>query len=175
MNLKDFIATVPDFPKAGIMFRDVSPLLASPAAFHASIEGLAEKFSGVAIDKIVGFDARGFIFGAALALKLGVPFVMLRKKGKLPGDTVSVAYGLEYGKATLEIKRDAIAKGERVLFVDDLLATGGTALAGVELVEGLGGVVLGFAFVIELADLGARAKLLPHVVHALVSYDGDDA
>lgn len=174
MNFKDSIATIPNFPKQGIVFRDVSPLLADPKAFHAAISAFASEWKGKQVDKIAGFDARGFIFGAALALKLGVPFVMLRKKGKLPGKTVSVVYGLEYGAATLEMQKGAVAVDDQVLLVDDLLATGGTAEAGATLVEAEGGTVVGFAFIVELTDLSGRAKIAAYPIQALVSFKETD-
>jgi adenine phosphoribosyltransferase len=160
---------VKDFPKPGIIFKDISPLLADPVQMKALIMGLASDWKGK-VDVICGFDARGFIFGSLLAYELSIPFVMLRKKGKLPGKTVSVSYGLEYGSSELELQDDAIKKGDKVLLVDDLLATGGTAEAGCRLVEMFGGEVKGIQFIIELSELKGKDKLSAYPVHSVVSF-----
>lgn len=171
MDLKDFIAAVPDFPKSGIIFRDVSPLLAHHAARDETITRLAKFARSVRAEYIAGFDARGFIFGVLVAEKMGIPFIMLRKKGKLPGKTHSVEYELEYGIASLEIQEGILPLGGRVLLVDDLLATGGTAKAGISLVEQAGGIVVGLACVIELISLGGRARLDSTSVYSEIQYD----
>lgn len=168
-NLDAFIRPVPDFPKPGILFRDISPLLQNPKAFAEVIDEFAKRWEGKA-DTIAALDARGFIFGSALAVKLGLPLSMVRKQGKLPSDCYQESYGLEYGKDTVELQKDAFPKGARVLIVDDLLATGGTALAACKLVERAGGSVVGCAFVIELADLEGRSKLPNCEIDSLVSY-----
>jgi adenine phosphoribosyltransferase len=169
--LTPFIRDIPDFPKEGIVFKDITPLLADPTAFNRCLDGL----SGTCpedTDIIVGIESRGFIFGAALAARRGLPFVPARKPGKLPAETVRVEYELEYGTDSLEIHRDAIEHGQRVVIVDDLLATGGTAKACGQLVEELGGHVSAYSFVIDLAFLGGAAKLGGRApVHALVRID----
>lgn len=151
------VRDVPDYPEPGVMFRDITPLLADPVAFGRTIEALADGLGPV--DIVAGIEARGFIVAAPLALRLGAGFLPVRKAGKLPGETVGVDYGLEYGEARIEILADAVSPGDRVLVVDDVLATGGTAAAAVELVENRGGHVVGLRFLIELAALGGRAKL----------------
>src|SRR5205807_2802378 len=157
-RLRAVIRDLPDFPREGVLFKDVTTLLGDAAAFRAAIDGLVEAHAGQAIDHVVGVESRGFILGGAVAYRLGAGFVPVRKPGKLPAERISVSYTLEYGESVLEIHTDAIRPGERVLVVDDLLATGGTAAATVELVQRLGGVVVGVAFLIELAFLdGARA------------------
>ena len=170
MSTKSFIQDVPDFPKPGIMFRDISPLLASPDAFGEVVRLIAHEWKG-SVDAVAGLDARGFLFGAPLALALGVPFVMIRKKGKLPGDVESFSYDLEYGSDTVEMKRGSLKKGARVLIVDDLLATGGTATAACALVESVDARVAGCAFVIELVGLGGREKLGNRSIQSLVTYE----
>jgi adenine phosphoribosyltransferase len=169
-HLRELVRDVPDFPRAGILFRDVTPLLRSPAGLAGVVEALAARYRGVPLDAIAGIESRGFLFGAPLALALGVGFVPVRKAGKLPGATVRTEYELEYGSASLEVHRDALAPGERVLLVDDLLATGGTAAAAVHLLGELGATVPEIAFVIELEFLGGRRRLEPHPVHALLAY-----
>ena len=173
-TVKDYIRTIADFPHEGIMFRDVTTLFADPRGLRMAVDQLLHPYAGTRIDKVVGLEARGFILGGAVAHQLSVGFVPIRKKGKLPGTVISEAYTLEYGEAVVEVHDDAIAAGEKVLVVDDLLATGGTAEAGIRLVERLGGVVVGCAFVIDLPDLGGRAKLeaMGHEVHALCAYEG---
>lgn len=174
-SVKDYIRTIPDFPQAGIMFRDVTTLFADPRGFRMAIDQLLHPYAGEPIDKVVGLEARGFILGGAVAHQLSVGFVPIRKKGKLPGATIEQDYVLEYASATVELHDDAIAAGERVLVVDDLLATGGTAEAGIKLIERLGGEIIGCAFVIDLPDLGGRARLeaMGMAVHALCEFAGD--
>ena len=167
--LKNLIRIVPDFPKPGISFKDISPLLADPDAFKSVIEALAKNWTGK-VDAIAALDARGFVFGSALAIALGVSFVMVRKKGKLPGAVNQVSYGLEYGTDVLEVAADAFSPAMRVLIVDDLLATGGTAEAAVRLVEAAGALVTGIAVVIELSELNGRQKLAGYDVDALLVY-----
>jgi adenine phosphoribosyltransferase len=171
VDLRARIRDIPDFPKPGIVFKDITPLLLDPAAFDYAVHALAENARPLGVELIVAAEARGFVFGGALARELGVGFVPARKPGKLPLETVSVRYGLEYGVDELELHADAVSGGTRVLVHDDLLATGGTARAKVELVEQLGGRVVGCAFVVELAFLNGRARLAGHDVHALVRYD----
>jgi adenine phosphoribosyltransferase len=169
--IRDSIRDVPDFPKPGVLFRDITPLLAEPDTLSACLDLLAETFKGEKIDKIAAVESRGFIFGCALADRLEVGFVPVRKPGKLPWRTQSVTYDLEYGSDTIEMHVDAIEPGERVLIVDDLLATGGTAAATVELINRLEGVVVGAAFVIELVPLNGRSKLEGVTVTSLVAYE----
>jgi adenine phosphoribosyltransferase len=165
-----YIRDIPDFPKKGIVFKDITPLLANPRAFHIVLDTMAERFIGEHIDAVVGVDARGFIFGGALAARLNASFVPARKPGKLPGASDSVAYDTEYSTATLEMHKGSIREGARAIVVDDLLATGGTACAAAELVRKQGGYVIAFAFAIELAFLGGREKLLPVRVESVISY-----
>lgn len=174
MNLKDAIRTIPDFPKEGIMFRDITTLMTNPKAFKASIDAMAAPYKDKGLDNVAGIDARGFVFGAAVAYALGVGFVPIRKKGKLPFKTYTQEYELEYGTDTLEIHADAIRKGEKVLLIDDLIATGGTAEASIKLLEQIGADIIGAAFVIDLPDLGGLGKItsLGIPVTALVAYDG---
>lgn len=174
-RVEDYIRTIPDFPHEGIMFRDVTTLFNDPRGFRLAIDLLLHPYIGMEIDRVVGLEARGFILGGAVAHQLSVGFVPVRKKGKLPGATIEQAYTLEYGEAVVELHDDAIQPGEQVLIVDDLLATGGTAEAGIRLIERLGGVVVGCAFVVDLPDLGGRARLeaLGVEVHALCAYAGD--
>jgi len=170
MDLKARIRDIPDFPQPGILFRDITPLLGDPQAFRAVIDGLVEVAVESTPSCIVGIESRGFIFGAPLAERLALPFIPVRKPGKLPAARMSVEYSLEYGESRLDIHEDAMLPGSRALIVDDLLATGGTALAAAKLVEMLGGVVAGFAFVIELGALHGRGKLAGYDVHSLVEY-----
>ena len=174
-TVRDYIRTIPDFPHEGIMFRDVTTLFADPRGFRIAIDQLLHPYAGTDINRIVGLEARGFILGGAIAHQLSVGFVPIRKKGKLPGKTLSQDYTLEYGEATMEIHDDAIQPGEKVLVVDDLLATGGTAEAGIKLLEKLGAEIVGCAFVIDLPDLGGRAKLeaMGIDIHALCAFEGD--
>ena len=169
MSLESHITTIADFPKPGIVFRDVMPLLRNPRAFAEVLEDLRAPWIGK-IDCVAAPESRGFLFGVPLALALGVSFVPVRKAGKLPGPTVKLDYDLEYGSDSLEVQVGAIASGARVLLVDDLLATGGTALAACNLVKSVGGEVVGCAFVIELADLHGRMKLSGFEVRSLVTY-----
>lgn len=173
-TVKDYIRTIVDFPHEGIMFRDVTTLFADPRGFRMCVDQLLHPYAGEPIDKVVGLEARGFILGGAVAHQLTVGFVPIRKKGKLPGATLSQPYTLEYGEAVMEIHDDAVAPGERILVVDDLLATGGTAEAGIKLLERLGAEIVGCAFVIDLPDLGGRAKLeaMGMEVHALCAFEG---
>ncbi len=164
------IRDIPDFPKPGILFKDLTPLLRDPVALNVAIEALAEPFRDAGVTAVAGMEARGFIFGTLVAAALGVGFVPLRKPGKLPAATHSVAYDLEYGSATLEIHRDALDASDRVLLVDDLMATGGTAAASLALVRLTGATVLGCAFVIELDFLNGRAALGDCRVHSLLHY-----
>ena len=159
MDLTKYIRTVPDFPEPGIMFRDVTTLFAEPVAFKAMIEQFNLKFTNIDIDYIGGIDARGFIIGAALALTREIGFVPVRKKGKLPYDTIAEDYALEYGTATLELHTDAVSAGSKILIVDDLIATGGTAIAAVNLFRRLNADVVGCAFLVDLPDLGGADKL----------------
>jgi adenine phosphoribosyltransferase len=171
-DLKRFIRDIPDFPKPGIVFKDITPLLADAAAFRAMIDALVAPYRG-RVDSVLGIESRGFIIGAAAALALGTGIAIVRKPGKLPYRTHRASYELEYGSDTLEIHHDAVGHGHRVLLIDDLLATGGTASAAIELVGRCGGVVTACAFVIELGFLNGRRRLVPHEVHALLCYDGE--
>ncbi|MDP2518067.1 adenine phosphoribosyltransferase [Shimia thalassica] len=158
-DVKDYIRTIVDFPHEGILFRDVTTLFADPRGFRMAIDQMLHPFAGERIDKVVGLEARGFILGGAIAHQLSLGFVPIRKKGKLPGTTISEEYKLEYGEAIVEIHDDAIQPGEKVLVVDDLLATGGTAEAGIKLIERLGGEIVACSFIVDLPELGGRAKL----------------
>ena len=163
-----YVRDVPDFPTPGILFKDITPLLASPEAFHAAVQAMGEPFRKAKVDKVLGIEARGFMFGAPLARDLGAGFVPLRKPGKLPRETVRVSYGLEYGKDALEIHRDALRPGERILIADDVLATGGTAEAASRLAEELGAELVGLSFFLELAFLKGRERLVPRPTHAVL-------
>jgi adenine phosphoribosyltransferase len=171
IQLSDYIRDIPDFPQPGILFRDITPLLAHPEAFRVAIRRMADHYQGAKIDMIVAAEARGFIFAAPLALDLGVGFVPIRKPGKLPFDTHSFHYELEYGTDTLEMHADGVTRGQRVLIVDDLLATGGTVRACCQLLERVGAEVAGCAFLIELCALGGAAKIAPYPVFSLLEYD----
>ncbi|MEN9061992.1 adenine phosphoribosyltransferase [Ponticoccus litoralis] len=173
-DVKDYIRTIVDFPHEGILFRDVTTLFADPRGFRLAIDQLLNPYAGLRFDKVVGLEARGFILGGAVAHQLSAGFVPIRKKGKLPGAVISEEYTLEYGEAVVEVHDDAIAPGERILLVDDLLATGGTAEAGIRLVERLGGEIIGCAFIVDLPELGGRAGLeaMGMEVHALCAYAG---
>ena len=173
-TVQDYIRTIVDFPHEGILFRDVTTLFADPRGFRMAVDQMLHPYAGLRIDKVVGLEARGFILGGAIAHQLSVGFVPVRKKGKLPGPVISEEYTLEYGEAVVEIHDDAIQPGETVLIVDDLLATGGTAEAGIKLIERLGGKILSCAFVIDLPDLGGRKRLaaLGMDVHALCAFEG---
>jgi len=172
MNLKEKIRTVPNWPVKGVMFRDITTLLQDPEAFQESCNMLYNRYKDKNIDKIVGIDARGFIFGAVLAYKLNIGFVPARKKGKLPFKTIREEYNLEYGKDVVEMHADAIEKGERILIVDDLIATGGTISAAAKMVARLGGEIVECAFVVELPDLKGREQIKEYKVFALTEYEG---
>ena len=174
MNLKDSIRTIPDFPKPGIMYRDITTLLTNRKALKQSIADLAAPYKEMNIDNVAGIEARGFIFGTAVAYELGAGFVPIRKKGKLPFDTYEQDYELEYGQDTIEMHADSIRKGERVLVVDDLIATGGTAEAAIKLIQKTGAEIVGAAFVVDLPDLGGLKRItdMGVPVTALVAYDG---
>lgn len=161
-RLKDTIRDVPDFPKAGILFRDITPVLEDPVLCHAVVEGFVEALSGRRIDAIAGIESRGFLFGMPLAMRLGVPFITVRKKGKLPYRTVSYKYDLEYGSAEIEMHEDVLRPGMNVLVHDDLLATGGTAAASAELIHSQGATLAGFSFLIELSFLDGVHRLKPY-------------
>ena len=169
-TLRAAVRDVPDFPKPGIVFKDITPILADGALFRESISLLCETAGGAKIDKVVGIDARGFIFAAAVADRLGAGFIPVRKKGKLPWKTHFTAYELEYGEASVELHQDAVKPGETILVVDDLLATGGTAAAALKLLDGLGANVLGVSVLIELEFLNGRSKLAPPPLHTIISY-----
>jgi adenine phosphoribosyltransferase len=173
--LTDYIRTIPDFPVPGVQFRDVTTLFAAPEAFRRAVDELAAPYHGDGVDIIVAMDARGFILGGAIAYNLGLPFVPIRKKGKLPGRTIVEAYSLEYGDAIIEIHEDAFQAGARVLLIDDLLATGGTAVAGIKLIERLGGHIVAASFVVNLPDLGGEKRLkdMGIEVHTLCAFAGD--
>ena len=175
MDLKKYIRTVPNFPNDGIMFRDVTTLFNHAGAFGKAVSQFKDLWREYRVEAIAGIDARGFIIGGALATKLGLPFIALRKKGKLPYKTISEEYDLEYGKASLEIHTDAIQNGDSVLIVDDLIATGGTAIAAVNLIKALGGNIVGCGFIIDLPDLGGAKKLEDSgvKVKSLISYRGE--
>jgi len=167
-DLRSFVRDVPDFPTQGILFRDITPLLASPEAFLRAVQAMAEPFRGDSVGKVLGIEARGFMFGAAIARELGVGFVPVRKPGKLPRETLRVDYGLEYGKDSLEIHKDACGPGERILVADDVLATGGTADAAGQLADRLGARVVGMTFFIELQDLKGRQRLGKRRLHSVL-------
>jgi adenine phosphoribosyltransferase len=173
-TVKDYIRTIVDFPHEGILFRDVTTLFADARGFRMAIDQLLTPYAGMRIDKVAGLEARGFILGGAVAHQLSCGFVPIRKKGKLPGRTIAQSYTLEYGEAVVEVHDDAMQAGEKVLVVDDLLATGGTAEAGIRLIERLGADVIGCAFVVDLPDLGGRRKLeaMGMDVHALCAFEG---
>jgi len=173
LDLRSCIRSIPDFPKPGIMFRDITPLLRNVRAFDEAVRRMAEPYREGEVDVVVGAESRGFIFGAPIALRLGAGFVPIRKKGKLPAETVSVTYDLEYGTDTMEMHVDAVTQGTRVLMVDDLLATGGTMAASCEMVEKAGGRIVGVEFLIELAFLGGRAKLARYPVRSQIVYDDE--
>ena len=170
MNLTDFIRDIPDFPEPGIVFKDITPLLANPEALQFAQKGLLEMVSGLTIDKVVGIESRGFLLGPALALELNAGFVPMRKPGKLPYKTKSKAYGLEYGQDVLELHIDSIKPGEKVLIHDDVLATGGTAEAACELVESLGGEVVLCQFILELSFLKGSDRLANYSINSLMQY-----
>jgi adenine phosphoribosyltransferase len=171
VGLRRFIRDVPDFPKPGILFRDITPLLADPRAFQETIDLISARYEGRGITKVVAIESRGFVFACPVALRLGAGFIPLRKPGKLPYKTIRESYALEYGEATIEIHQDAISPGDKLLVLDDLLATGGTAAAAVSLVRKLGGEVVELCFVIELAALKGREKLPGTPIFSLLTFD----
>jgi len=175
MNLESLIRTIPDYPKPGIMFRDITTLLQHPAGFRHSVDMLVQPFAGAGVNRVAGMEARGFILGGAVAHQLSVGFVAIRKKGKLPWQTISAEYQLEYGTDEMEIHIDSIKNGDKVILIDDLIATGGTACAATELIREAGGEVVGASFVIDLPDLGGRKKLeaLNVPVRTLIEFEGD--
>jgi adenine phosphoribosyltransferase len=173
MDLKDTIRSISDWPIKGVVFRDLTTLMQDPAAFMASCDLFYDRYKDMGLDKIVGIDARGFVFGAVLAYKMGIGFVPVRKKGKLPCKTIQETYDLEYGSDTLEIHEDAIKKGEKIIIVDDLIATGGTVGAAVKLVEKLGADLIECAFVVELPDLKGRDKIPNAKVFSLTQFEGE--
>ena len=170
INFKDYVASVPDFPEAGVTFRDISPLMSDGQAYTAATDKIVEYAKDRGVEMIVGPEARGFIVGCSVGYKLGVGFVPARKKGKLPRPTVSASYGLEYGQSTLYMHKDAVKPGQKVLVTDDLLATGGTIAATIKMVEELGGIVVGTAFLIELSDLNGREKIKDYDIFKLMDY-----
>ena len=171
MRLEEHVRSVMDFPKEGIDFKDITPMFEDPVVFAYTIDQMCEMYSDKKIDRIGAFDARGFLFGPTMAYRMDVPFFPIRKKGKLPYETVSESYGLEYGKDCVELHVDAVKPGDKVLLIDDLLATGGTMKAGCNLVDKLGGEVAGCGFVIEMAGLGGRDKLQDYDVRSLLKYE----
>lgn len=174
-SIKDKIRTIPDFPKKGIQFRDITTLLKDPAGLKDTIDLIADRYRGGGIDVVVGIEARGFILGSAVAYALGVGFVPVRKKGKLPGETARLEYDLEYGKDEIEIHLDALKQGDRVLLLDDLLATGGTSLAAAKLVEKLGAKVVEIAYIVDLPDIGGRTRIEKegYRIFTICEFEGD--
>ena len=173
MNLKETIRSIPGWPIESVTFRDITTLMQDPDAYREACNVFFERYKSEKIDKVVGIDARGFVFGAVLAYQLGVGFVPVRKKGKLPHDTISASYSLEYGEDEVEMHADAIGKGEKVVIVDDLIATGGTASAAVKLVEELGGDILELAFIVELPDLKGRDQIEGQRIFAITEFEGE--
>jgi adenine phosphoribosyltransferase len=174
-NLKDLIRTIPDYPKEGIMFRDITTLMQHPAGFRRTVDELVQPFAGSSITRVAGIEARGFILGGAVAHQLSIGFVAVRKKGKLPWQTISVEYELEYGTDEVEIHIDSVEQGDLILIIDDLIATGGTAAATTQLVRDAGGEVVGASFIVDLPDLGGRAWLeeMGVPVRTLMSFEGE--
>ncbi len=174
VDLKSYIRTIPDYPKKGILYRDITTLIESPEGFRQSVEGIAQPYGGLGITHVAGIEARGFIFGAGVAISLGAGFVPVRKSGKLPGETIGQNYALEYGVDTIEIHADVIGEGDRILLVDDLIATGGTAIAALNLLRRTGASVEHAAFVIDLPDIGGaeRLRALGVKTHMLMEFDG---
>ncbi len=170
MDLKQYIRNIPDWPKKGILFRDITPLLAKPKVFTAAVDALCADFAEEGIEYVAAVEARGFIFGAVVAERLGAGFVPIRKKGKLPFKTESITYELEYGSDTVEVHSDAVRKGVKVLMVDDLLATGGTMAAACKVIEKIGGQIVAIAFLVELCELGGREKLGEYKIKTVISY-----
>ncbi|MCI5712968.1 MAG: adenine phosphoribosyltransferase [Lachnospiraceae bacterium] len=171
-KMEDYVRTIPDFPEPGIMFRDVTSVLQDPDGLKLAIDSMINLLDGVDFDVIAGAESRGFIFGAPIAYALGKPFVLIRKKGKLPCETVSEKYDLEYGSAEIEMHKDAVKPGQKVVLVDDLIATGGTIEAGAKLVEELGGEVVKMIFLMELAGLNGREKLKDYDIASVICYEG---
>ena len=171
-KLEDYVISIPDFPKPGILFRDVTGVLASGDGFSLAVEEFCRRLERVDFDLVIGMESRGFLFGAPVACRLGKGFVPVRKPGKLPRETIAESYDLEYGQATLEVHKDDIRPGQKIVIVDDLLATGGTAEAAAKLVERLGGTVVKMVFLIELVDLGGRAKLAKYPVDGVIGFPG---
>jgi adenine phosphoribosyltransferase len=169
--LRELVRDIPDWPRPGITFRDITPLLAAPDAFALTVDEMAAPYADEPIDKVIGIEARGFVFGAPVAYRRGAGFIPVRKVGKLPWEIEQEEYVLEYGTDLLEIHRDAVQPGERVLIVDDVIATGGTAAATARLVKRLGGVVVGFAFLLELVALAGRSQLVDYRVHVVLRYE----
>jgi adenine phosphoribosyltransferase len=174
-NLKDLIRTIPDYPKEGIMFRDITTLMQHPAGFRRTVDELVQPFAGSSITRVAGIEARGFILGGAVAHQLSIGFVAVRKKGKLPWQTISVEYELEYGTDEVEIHIDSVEQGDQILIIDDLIATGGTAAATTQLVRDAGGEVVGASFIVDLPDLGGHARLeeMGVPVRTLMSFEGE--
>ena len=172
-ELKEYVRTIPNFPKEGIMFRDVTSVIQDPEGLKLAIDSMQDKIKDLDFDLVMGAESRGFVFGTPIAYNLDKGFVMCRKKGKLPCETISESYALEYGEATLEIHKDSIKPGQKVLIVDDLIATGGTVEAMIKLVEDLGGQVAGIVFLIELVDLHGRDKLKGYNVYSAIEYEGE--
>ncbi|MFP6695811.1 MAG: adenine phosphoribosyltransferase [Alphaproteobacteria bacterium] len=174
-NLKDLIRTIPDYPKEGIMFRDITTLMQHPAGFRRTVDELVQPFAGSSITRVAGIEARGFILGGAVAHQLSIGFVAVRKKGKLPWQTISVEYELEYGTDEVQIHIDSVEQGDQILIIDDLIATGGTAAATTQLVRDAGGEVVGASFIVDLSDLGGRARLeeMGVPVRTLMSFEGE--
>jgi len=170
IELKDFIRNIPDWPEKGILFRDITPLLSSAEAFKCAVEALCADFSDIGVDYVAAVEARGFIFGSVVAEKLGAGFIPIRKEGKLPAKTERATYDLEYGSDTLEVHSDAVSKGDKILMIDDLLATGGTMSAACELIEKIGGTISGISFLIELTNLKGRAKLQNYNIKTVMRY-----
>ncbi len=172
MELKDYVTTIPDFPKPGIMFRDITTVVSSAEGLKMSIDQMVDQLKNIDFDLVAGSESRGFVFGTPVAYALGKGFVLVRKKGKLPRETISQEYDLEYGTATLEMHKDAVKPGDRVVIVDDLIATGGTTEAMIKMIERLGGKVVKICFVMELAGLGGRDRLKGYDVSSLIRYEG---
>ena len=171
-KLEDYVISIPDFPKPGILFRDVTGVLATGEGFRLAVDEYCRRLEGVDFDLVLGMESRGFLFGAPVACRLGKGFVPVRKPGKLPRETIAESYDLEYGQTTLEVHKDDIRPGQKIVIVDDLLATGGTAEAAAKLVERLGGTVVKMVFLIELVDLGGRAKLAKYPVDGVIGFPG---
>ncbi|MDE0310486.1 MAG: adenine phosphoribosyltransferase [Acidiferrobacterales bacterium] len=174
MDIKSCIRTIVDYPEPGVRFRDITPLLKNPSAFRLCVDRLYQRFQNTELDVIATLDARGFLFGSALAYLLGVPLIPIRKQGKLPGETVSLEYELEYGTSCIEVHADSIQQDERIILIDDLIATGGTAQAAIELLNRIGGRIVECAVVVELVELGGRSKISPVTLHSLVTFTEDE-